>query len=440
MYTAIVCKPTYEKLEGSDNLLVANINGYQVLTNIECIQSELKIFFPSGGIINHDLLRLTNSYRAKYGLNKDPNHPGGFFEDHKRIRSIRMRGTNSEGILFPLSSLELLDIDTSKIKKDQQLNAITNRNGDELILCSKFVPTHMTRVKVVNSSLYYHPSQVPDFQQHIDTLQFRQNTRIIPDGTAIFISEKEHGTSGRTGFLPVLEELPDWKLFLNRFLPDFLEFKAKEEYQIVSGTRRTILKPNTGDWYRQHATEVLTPFIQKDWTIYYEIVGYEVKTADQEPPFKPLFSHSVDKKTQKTLYKTYGPKVDYLYNATEQFPIEVVVYRIHDGSKFLTVDEMAALVNSWDSGIIRPMTYSLLDPCFTNTEENVNQLISEIEKIIKLYHTKWTKHPSEGVCLHLETNHLPDSKKIMKWKSFEFSLLEEIAYSNKDYIDHEEIS
>jgi len=448
MYQATICLPKYKKLEGSDNLLIANINGYTVLTNKEKDQTELQIFFPVGGEINQEFLSKTNSFRAKYNLNIDPKQnlanndsaKGGFFEDDRRVRAIAMRGARSEGCLFPVSLLELLNIDISNILIDNNIDKLVARDGTEILLCQKYIPVHTREARSANKQQQMRsPNLIPDFDQHIDTLQLRQNIHSIPFGKKILVTEKYHGTSGRTGNVEVFNRLNRFQLFINSITVFLfgIEVFTSSQYEHVSGTRRTILKIDTAPYYRKIAHELLVPFLsqlKKNTIIYYEIVGYEMKTKDSEN-FSPFFTHNIDK-TNKILYKKYGSQATYTYGCKKDdpLPFKIIIYRVKTNDIEWSLADIRSTFAEQHSNIEVPEVIDEIEWTETSSKE---ELIARIEAVIETLHT-WADHPSEGVVIRIEDALLPVSKQFMKWKSWPFAQLEDIMYSNPDYKDIED--
>ncbi len=115
----------------------------------------------------------------------------------------------------------------------------------------------------------------PSFPKHYDTEQYAYNKDRIPHGSIITITEKVHGTSGRFGFVKVIEELPKkWYHKLFGLTP-----KTIEEFRYVNGSRNVVLKDDQVGFYESEGfrNEVTEPFVGRlkhGEVVYYEIVGY----------------------------------------------------------------------------------------------------------------------------------------------------------------------
>ena len=63
---------------------------------------ELGIFFSSDGQLSHDFCMKNNLYRKNP---TDGTPMGGYFEENRRVRAIKLRGEYSEGFWIPEKSL-----------------------------------------------------------------------------------------------------------------------------------------------------------------------------------------------------------------------------------------------------------------------------------------------------------------------------------------------
>lgn len=78
------------------------VDGYNIIVGIDYEPGKF-VYFPSGCTINPLLLSYLNLYRD--GLKNANSEERGMFEDNGRVKSIKLKGTVSEGFLLPLSSL-----------------------------------------------------------------------------------------------------------------------------------------------------------------------------------------------------------------------------------------------------------------------------------------------------------------------------------------------
>ena len=117
-----------------------------------------------------------------------------------------------------------------------------------------------------------------------------------------------HGTSQRTGYLPVFSGFRRtiWdKLFRRDGEPIYT-------YDIVSGTRRTIIERADGGFYGSHAfrmphSELFRGKLWKGETVYYEVVGFTYTGT-------PIMAECGNKKlNDKEFVKQYGQTTTFSY-------------------------------------------------------------------------------------------------------------------------------
>ena len=122
-----------------------------------------------------------------------------------------------------------------------------------------------------------------------------------------------HGTSQRTGYLPVLQgyrrTFLDW-LFRREGTPIY-------EYGYVSGTRRTVLENYEGGYYgdnsfREQHSKIFEGKLWKGETVYYEVVGFTSSGS-------PIMGQAANKKmNDKDFIKQYGETTTFSYGCSSQ--------------------------------------------------------------------------------------------------------------------------
>jgi hypothetical protein len=151
----------------------------------------------------------------------------------------------------------------------------------------------------------------PLFKEHADTEQLAYNLSAFKVGDEIEITLKMHGTSQRTGYLPVL------KGYKRTFL-DWLfrrEGKPVYDYGYVSGTRRTVLEDYEGGYYgsnefREQHSKTFESKLWKGETVYYEVVGFTTAGV-------PIMGDANNKKlNDKEFIKQYGETTRFSYGCT----------------------------------------------------------------------------------------------------------------------------
>lgn len=435
MYEAQVVRVTTEKHPGADRLNIARFNGYQLITTMS-LNNELVVFFPEGGQLAEQFCFENSLYRAGKGNNKDP-QVSGYFDADRRVRSLKLRGIVSEGCLFPLDAFAYVgDIN---LKEGE---TFTSLNGKEI--CRKYVtPATQMRIAGNTSQQKLKPEDrlhlAVDFPKHFDTKQLRDNFSRIPIGALLVITEKKHGTSGRT--TRTLRHLPlkKWQELWNRFCKFIRCFTwivvPKTEEVTVSGTRNTIINPFNPyakeDNYRLLAEAQFKGKLALGETVYYEIVGYDSS--------KPLFAHSTGEKDtdefRKELKKKYGEHIHYSYGC-QPGQSKVYVYRITQ------VENGKVHELTWNEVILRclQLGVSPVTQLTTTHYSGPQDLLDTIKSAIATAEKAHPTHPVEGVCVRLDHPNVRVENSILKYKGPEFCHLEGIAKNNDLYIDPEEVA
>lgn len=305
MYSAYVTKiKNIRKHPNANRLNLGECFGNTVVIGKDYNEETLYIYFPTDGQLSEEYATINNLVRKK---DENGVNTGGYLDENKRnICAIRLRGERSDGLVMPLSSVEYTGIDILSLTEG---TTITILNGHEI--CRKYIPRgnkrrgggqsdgNRTRKKKVLVA--------PLFSEHADTEQLAYNLSAFRPGDQIEVTLKMHGTSTRTGYLPVLKGY-------KRNLLDILlrrDGKPKYEWDYVSGTRRTILENYDNGYYgsnqfRKQHTEIFNGKLHKGEEIFGEIVGY----TDQEVPIMGVGNCE---KVDKDFVKQYGKSMTFSY-------------------------------------------------------------------------------------------------------------------------------
>jgi hypothetical protein len=426
-YNALVCKlSNIRRHSNADRLQVCSVNGYSVVIGLDQTDGDLGVFFGEGGKLSEEMCYNNNLFTHKE-KNKDITL-GGFFGDSGRVRAQRFRGEISEGFWTPLSFLDWAG-DTSKLKDGDQFDTFCGHK-----ICEKYYTP--ATLRQLNSNKQQ-KKQIDKYNysmlvKHYDTKQVRDYVNKIPVGSIISISEKIHGTSGRTGFIKTEKRLRGFKALWNKFFP--VKFNTSE-WVVVSGTRNTVMRPNEhydGGFYvdtnfRGVAHEdIKSRGLKRGETLYYELVGY----TDNLNPI--MSSHSIE---DKSLAKKYGSKMVYKYGCQEgEFKIRV--YRITQ-----TNEDGYQVELSWPQIVSRCKELGL-----TTVPHLVGPLVydGDKEKLLDILKknadgpsTEDASHIREGVVVRVEHSEMWEA---LKYKGFWFCTLEGLRKNSDDFIDEEEIA
>ena len=303
MYNAYVTRiKNLRKHPNADRLQLGECFGNTVCVSLEYTDNQLGIYFPCDGQLSVEFAEANNLLRKKDDAG---NSIGGYMDPNKRnVTAIRLRGERSDGLFLPLTCLETFG-DVSTLKEGDVINTF---NGHEI--CCKYIPRRNHRQGHVSDGNRTRKKKVdvaPLFAEHADTEQLAYNLGAFKPGDEIEITLKMHGTSQRTGYLPVFKgykrTFKDW--LLRR------DGKPIYDWGYVSGTRRTVLDNYDGGYYgsnefREQHSKTFEGKLWKGETVYYEVVGFTHTGA-------PIMAEGNNEKLGKDFVKQYGKTTVFSY-------------------------------------------------------------------------------------------------------------------------------
>lgn len=303
MYNAYVTRiKNLRKHPNADRLQLGECFGNTVCVSLEYTDNQLGLYFPCDGQLSVEFAEANNLLRKKDDAG---NNCGGYMDPSKRnVTAIRLRGEKSDGLFLPLTCLESFG-DISTLKEGDVINTF---NGHEI--CCKYIPRRNHRQGHVSDGNRTRKKKVdvaPLFAEHADTEQLAYNLGAFKPGDEIEITLKMHGTSQRTGYLPVFKgykrTFKDW--LLRR------EGKPIYDWGYVSGTRRTVLDNYDGGYYgsnefREQHSKTFEGKLWKGETVYYEVVGFTHTGA-------PIMAEGNNEKLGKDFVKQYGKTTVFSY-------------------------------------------------------------------------------------------------------------------------------
>ena len=306
MYNAYVTRlKNVRPHSNADRMLLADCFGNTICVGLGAKNGDIGVYFPTDGQLSVEYAEKNNLVRKK---DENGKNIGGYLDPDKRnITAIKLRGEKSDGLFMPLESLEYTGVDISTLTEGTVINIV---NGHEI--CCKYIPCQKTNSHngggKVNKTRKKKVNIAPLFVEHADTEQLAYNLNAFKAGDLVEITLKLHGTSGRTGLLPVLKgykrTLLD-RLFRREGTPIY-------DWGYVTGTRRVILEDYDGGFYgdnsfREPHAAFFEGKLQKGETVYYEIVGFTNTGA-------PIMGTVDNKKTQdKEFIKKYGKTTTFSY-------------------------------------------------------------------------------------------------------------------------------
>lgn len=303
MYNAYVTRiKNLRKHPNADRLQLGECFGNTVCVSLEYTDNQLGIYFPCDGQLSVEFAEVNNLLRKKDDAG---NSIGGYMDPNKRnVTAIRLRGEKSDGLFLPLTCLETFG-DVSTLKEGDVINTF---NGHEI--CCKYIPRRNHRQGHISDGNRTRKKKVdvaPLFAEHADTEQLAYNLGAFKPGDEIEITLKMHGTSQRTGYLPVFKgykrTFKDW--LLRR------DGKPIYDWGYVSGTRRTVLDNYDGGYYgsnefREQHSKTFEGKLWKGETVYYEVVGFTHTGA-------PIMVEGNNEKLGKDFVKQYGKTTVFSY-------------------------------------------------------------------------------------------------------------------------------
>ena len=299
----------------ADRLQIADFFGNETCVPLDVAIGDKGIYFPTDLQLSVAFCEANNLVRKKDDAG---NEIGGFLDPDKRnVKTIRLRGEPSDGIYLPISALEFTGVDLDSLDVGTTIDSV---NGIEI--CRKYIPRTKGNNRTApqgNKSRKKKVPKAPLFAEHADTEQLAYNLHAFKPDDQIEITLKMHGTSGRTGYLPVLQGYK--RSLLDRILRR--EGTPIYDWGYVSGTRRVVLDSYEGGFYgdnsfREKHSKTFEGKLHKGETVYYEIVGFTDTGA-------PIMGDAQNKKMHdKEFLKQYGEVTTFSYGCAPQLSPAVI--------------------------------------------------------------------------------------------------------------------
>lgn len=312
------------KHSNADRLQLADCFGNTVIVSLEYTEGQLGVYFPVDGQLSEEYCKINDLVRRK---DENGNACGGYLDPEKRnIKAMKLRGEKSDGLFMPLTSLA----NFTKVSDLKEGDTVTVFNGVEI--CRKYIPKRT----VFNSPRYQTKAAkvnfAPTFFEHVDTAQLAYNLHQFQTGDVVELTLKMHGTSGRTGYLPLVVGHEDSfackagnamakimaKLRHQKAPAERHDGKEILEYGYVTGTRRVVLdNEHDGGFYsdnafRRYMAKKFENKLRKGETVYYEIVGF----VNESTPIMASVKNS--KISDKAFTKQYGEETVFSYGCDRE--------------------------------------------------------------------------------------------------------------------------
>lgn len=307
MYRAYVTKvKNIRPAENADRLNLCEAFGNTVVVDKNVNENDLYIYFPCDGQLSLEFC-LNNNLLRKL---PDGTPSSGYMDPDKRnVIAIKLRGNKSDGLVLPLNCVSYTGVLLNELTEGF---AFTTLNGHEI--CKKYIPARQNRQGNVNEGNHVRKKKAPIaplFIEHADTEQLAYNLDAFKPNDLIEITLKMHGTSQRTGYLPMFKGYK--RTLLDRIMRR--DGTPIYEYGYVSGTRRTVLNDWEGGFYgsnmfRKKHADFFEGKLHKGEEVYYEVVGF----TDEGMPI--MSSASNRKLNDKDFLKKYGETTTFSYGCS----------------------------------------------------------------------------------------------------------------------------
>lgn len=309
----------------ADRLQIAEIFGNPVIVSLDVKIGDIGVYFPSDLQLSERYCQVNDLVRRK---DENGKPRGGYLDPNKRnIKALKLRGEKSDGLYMPITSLA----DFCKISDLKVGDTIDVLNGEEI--CRKYIPrsNHSEGGKGTGAPRKAKANIAPTFYEHVDTAQLAYNLAAFKPGDLVQLTLKMHGTSGRTGYLPLVHTKRTWlDKLLGRHGKDY------KEYGYITGTRRVVLDGirqggfYNSDDFRHAMAAKFEGKLHKGEVVYYEIVGF------QGPNGAPIMGEVANSKVKDPEFtKQYGAITTFAYGCNQAQPYdadvpccEVYVYRM----------------------------------------------------------------------------------------------------------------
>lgn len=307
MYRAYVTKvKNIRPAENADRLNLCEAFGNTVVVDKNVNENDLYIYFPCDGQLSLEFC-LNNNLLRKL---PDGTPSSGYMDPDKRnVIAIKLRGNKSDGLVLPLNCVSYTGVLLNELTEGF---AFTTLNGHEI--CKKYIPMRQSRQGHVSEGNHVRKKKAPIaplFIEHADTEQLAYNLDAFKPNDLIEITLKMHGTSQRTGYLPMFKGYK--RTLLDRIMRR--DGTPIYEYGYVSGTRRTVLNDWEGGFYgsnmfRKKHADFFEGKLHKGEEVYYEVVGF----TDEGMPI--MSSASNRKLNDKDFLKKYGETTTFSYGCS----------------------------------------------------------------------------------------------------------------------------
>ncbi len=216
------------------------INNNSIIIGNQVKVNDLMLYFVSNTKLNSDLCKQHNLY-SNSELNADTTKKG-YIDKTGRTSFIKLRNTPSNGLLLPLSVLDMFDESWSKeLKENDTFNCI-----NDIVICEKYIVRNQTSNTVKKegkrkNKIKVEKLKIDSFKEHKDTVHFFKHLHSFNDNDVITITEKYHGTSIRFGDVHCTKNLSKFNYLVQKWMSKLFGYKFDNStYEFIVGSRKVI--------------------------------------------------------------------------------------------------------------------------------------------------------------------------------------------------------
>jgi RNA ligase (TIGR02306 family) len=227
----------------ADKLELAQVKGWQcVVQKGSFVPGSAAIYFPVDAVLSEETEKVIFGSDSKVKLH------------HHRVKTIKLRGAISQGLLAPLSKFNLTD----EIGTDLTQKLGVTKYEPEVPL---FQASKGSR-KVVNSNTNFH--------RYTSIENIKNYHKLFSPEDVVVITEKIHGTSARFGWVK--------KAPKNSLHKAAIALGLMSEWEFLVGSHNIEREHNDGSVYAQIAAELrLKEILPKGFVLYGEIYGPSIQ-------------------------------------------------------------------------------------------------------------------------------------------------------------------
>lgn len=412
-YAAIVVKiGNIIPLENCDNVVATMIMGNQVIVSKDTKINDIGLFFPVECELSKAYLSNNNLYRhSELNVNKDKK---GYFEDNGRIRCVKFRGHNSEGLFMPIQSLDF--ITTTYPHVGQSFDEL-----NDIEICKKYEITRRVvggnNVRKIDRK-YQSKLVENQFRLHDDTEQLYRNLYKLYPSQLISITYKLHGTSFISSKVLCKKPLKWYEKALKSLGVDVVDTQYDYLYASRKVIKNSELNSGNSHFYGEDiwglADAKVREFLQDGMTIYGEIVGYL--------PSGGAIQKDYDYGCAPNTFEIYIYRITYTNTSGKVF--EFSARQVQDWCKATGLDAVPQLYYGYASDL-----YTLLTGL--DVEDDLDDWRINFLKALKKQYNEAdcfmcsNKVPEEGAVLRIEKNKFEAYKiKSVSFLERESSLLD----------------